>query len=712
LRRAAVAIAVLLLSASAAEAATQITDIACETSTTAGTGTLDLAGAKDGGYLGFAAAGITSGNSVPYSIVSGTGLTRKLETGVGVFTDAGTDTLTRVAEWSTDGSGTELTLSETSTVCIGLTAGFLHLGAGSTIDADKLDGISSADFLTEAEAAAAYEPLGVTLGTDTTGNYVADVADGTGIDGTATGEGSTYTPTFDATELTGTTTFGAGAAVVVAADLQSTDDILVGDDVTLSAADGVVSIGTDVTFTRVDASDSLVIQADVDNDAASTVISLGVDGSGEALLSATEFYPGANDGSALGMSGNAWADLWLASGGLIEFDGGTTNTFTCTGGNCSIEGNGLYRAGGTDVAVADGGTGASSLNDLITLSTMTSGVYVAQVADGTGIDGTANAEGATYTPTLDLTELSTATFGAGAFTALTFDAGATDPTFTFGSNSTTITNSATFNIGTASTVTLGTLELGSNGTDTTIARSAAGTATVEGKPIVTVFGAQSLTSGTAATYTPTSGTKFWKVTCTGGGGAGGGSDGDTSSAAAGGGGEAGGTTIAWYDATEMGANAVYTIGTGGVGVAKTGDIDGNDTTFDPAGTGATMTAGGGDGGTAVDATTDANAGSGGISEGTAVGGDVNIPGGDGGYGISGPADGVSNPPFAMGGQGGASYWGGGSRPSLQVAAGQGSAQSADAYGAGGSGSANSDSATDSTGGSGKDGICLVEEFGS
>jgi hypothetical protein len=413
--------ALFLLLAWPAQAAYQFTDIACETSVTAGTGTLDLAGAKSGGYLGIKAAGITSGNTVPYTLTTGTGATRKVETGFGVFTDGTPDTLTRVAQWSTDGSGAELDLATTSTVCVGPIAGLFTLGAGSTIDADKLDGITSADFLTEAEAAAAYEPLGVTLGTDTTGDYVAGVADGTGIDGTATGEGSTYTPTFDATELTGTTTFGNGStSTVVAGDLQSGDDVLVGDDVTLSALDGVVSIGADTTFTRVDASDSLVINTDVDNDGASSVISLGVDGNGEALLSATEFYPGANDGSSLGMLGNAWADLWLASGGLIEFNGATDSTFTCATGNCSIEGNGLYRAGGTDVAVADGGTGASSLNDLIALSTMTSGVYVAQVADGTGIDGTANAEGATYTPSLDFTEITAGT-GLTATNATTLD---------------------------------------------------------------------------------------------------------------------------------------------------------------------------------------------------------------------------------------------------------------------------------------------------
>ena len=42
----------------------------------------------------------------------------------------------------------------------------------------------------------------VALTTDTTGNYVGTVADGTGIDGTAAGEGATYTPTLILLRLT------------------------------------------------------------------------------------------------------------------------------------------------------------------------------------------------------------------------------------------------------------------------------------------------------------------------------------------------------------------------------------------------------------------------------------------------------------------------------------------------------------------------------
>ncbi len=233
---------------------------------------------------------------------------------------------------------------------------------------------------------------------------------------------------------------------------------------------------------------------------------LRADGTGGTLLQNSVLVIADTTGSISG----------AASGFSIEFFGasGTDTTLTSpSAGNLNIEGNAIYRAGGTDVAVADGGTGASTLTDLITLTTMTSGVYVAQVADGTGIDGTANAEGATYTPTLDLTEISTATFGAGAFTTLIFDAGATDPTFTFASNSTTVSNSATFSLGTSAAFTTGTIELGA-ATDTTIARTGAGAISVEGSAVqlastVDVVqvadgtGIDGTCSTASCTYTPT-----------------------------------------------------------------------------------------------------------------------------------------------------------------------------------------------------------------
>lgn len=119
----------------------------------------------------------------------------------------------------------------------------------------------------------------------------------------------------------------------------------------------------------------------------------------ELRLGGTAFFPNTNDGNALGTSTKAWADLFLATGGVIDFGAGNvtlthsagaltlagtlalgTNNLTMTGSlgatgarltkvwTASLEsttvptvnGANVYYTGGTDVAVADGGTNISS----------------------------------------------------------------------------------------------------------------------------------------------------------------------------------------------------------------------------------------------------------------------------------------------------------------------------------------------------------------
>ncbi|KKU72774.1 MAG: hypothetical protein UX98_C0017G0004 [Parcubacteria group bacterium GW2011_GWA2_47_26] len=47
-----------------------------------------------------------------------------------------------------------------------------------------------------------------------------------------------------------------------------------------------------------------------------------IDGVSEMLLSTTNFTPGANDGNALGSTVVSWSDLFLASGGIVNFNNG------------------------------------------------------------------------------------------------------------------------------------------------------------------------------------------------------------------------------------------------------------------------------------------------------------------------------------------------------------------------------------------------------
>lgn len=69
----------------------------------------------------------------------------------------------------------------------------------------------------------------------------------------------------------------------------------------------------------------------------------------EMTLNATNLSPGANDGNALGVSGTGWADIFLASGAVIDFDAGDV-TLTHAANALDIAG------GDFNVAVIDGQT--------------------------------------------------------------------------------------------------------------------------------------------------------------------------------------------------------------------------------------------------------------------------------------------------------------------------------------------------------------------
>jgi hypothetical protein len=216
---------------------------------------------------------------------------------------------------------------------------------------------------------------------------------------------------------------------------------------------------------------------------------------------------------------------------------------------------------------------------------------------------------------------------------------------------------------------------------------------------------QTFTSGTAATYTPTPGTRAIFVTCVGGGGGGGGVDGQGAgtAAAAGGGGGGGRTEIL---ITSLSASYTYTVGAGGSGGAAGANVGsaGGTTTF--AGGAVSLSAGGGGGGQGRSASSSAVAAGGGGS-GTASGGSLNTRGATGFAGqVTG--DGTT----AGQGTGGSSAYGlGGAGDFVSGATGGGAGVAAPlGFGGGGGGASVATQTTNYAGGDGTGGLIIVEEF--
>ena len=222
---------------------------------------------------------------------------------------------------------------------------------------------------------------------------------------------------------------------------------------------------------------------------------------------------------------------------------------------------------------------------------------------------------------------------------------------------------------------------------------------------LTNFQTRAFTSST--TYTPTSGTAFIRVYCVGGGGGGGGTAPGSQGAFAAGGGMGGNCGIRDYVATELGATASITIGAGGSGgPSQQEGGQGGTTSFNPAGTGVTLSAGGGVGAYSVneddqvsapkDKTTS-------TSNATYV-----IPGG---YPMTGGKRRRHSGQYIYSSSGGNSAFGFGANYINTSTGGQiASNGNTGQYGGGGSGSMNVNFAQDRTGGAGGSGIVVIEEY--
>ena len=184
---------------------------------------------------------------------------------------------------------------------------------------------------------------------------------------------------------------------------------------------------TDNTVVTVTGSDAMAGEANLTFDASTNILQIGASSNIEPRLDLLNDENSAQIGLANAtddmVTGSADGDLVINSVGdhNVIFAQNDTKAITLdTDGDVTFANNidgGTWL--GTTIAVAQGGTGATSLNNLITLTTHTTGNYVATVTGGTGIDSTAatSGEGTAHTLSVDLNEVGEVNIADGDYIA-------------------------------------------------------------------------------------------------------------------------------------------------------------------------------------------------------------------------------------------------------------------------------------------------------
>lgn len=220
----------------------------------------------------------------------------------------------------------------------------------------------------------------VVLATDTTGNYVASLVAGTGIDVGAAAEGGTPTVDVDTTEI-GTTTWGSGSAIV------HTYNASGGTDCSTTYGDGTMTYNCSQAQTgsgAISSTGSITTTLDSDNNGSESFIIK--DGAAATIFTLTEAGALTNVGLITGNAGAAFKN-GATSGGFAEIyedsDSGV-NKYTITSPTtltadqtCTFENDASFIP---DSCVGDGVDGGG----LATTDIDTSSELDAIVTDNTG----------------------------------------------------------------------------------------------------------------------------------------------------------------------------------------------------------------------------------------------------------------------------------------------------------------------------------------
>lgn len=99
--------------------------------------------------------------------------------------------------------------------------------------------------------------------------------------------------------------------------------------------------------------DSLELQADPEADHVSSQIILSVDGVAEVFLNSAGLSPSTNGGARLGASSNGWEDIFITSGGALDFGGGNL-ALTHSSGILSLSSNDTLDLGSSVLELPNG----------------------------------------------------------------------------------------------------------------------------------------------------------------------------------------------------------------------------------------------------------------------------------------------------------------------------------------------------------------------